>query len=237
VDGYIDITIDILKKFGITINRVVDGYDIPGRQIYNTPGEIRVERDWSLSALWLTSGALSQKNGGSIACTELPSDSQQGYRNLSGMLSQLVTDFQEIYVDAQDCAALVPLISLVAAAGLGSVHISGVPQLHHKESDRIKTMATLIRQMGGSVTEKKDGLIAKGNGGMAYPENFFIDCKEDPNILISFALAASVLEKPFLIDETVINKSWPDFFKIYKSLGGKYEIVKNSIDTETSKDI
>lgn len=237
VDGYIDITIQMLRNFGITINRVVDGYDIPGRQIYCTPGSVWVERDWSLCAMWLTAGALSQKNGGSITCTELTSDSQQGYRNLSEMLSQLITDFKEIYVDAQDCAALVPLISLVAAAGSGSAHITGVPQLHHKESDRIKTMATLISQMGGSVIEKEDGLIATGNGSMSYPEDFFIDCKEDPNILISFALAASFLKKPFLLEETIVNKSWPDFFKTYKALGGKYEVIENFVDTQIPKEV
>lgn len=237
VDGYIDITIKILKNFDITIDRVVDGYDIPGRQIYSAPESVWVERDWSLCAMWLTAGALSQKHGGAITCTELPPDSQQGYRNLSEMLSLLITDFKEIYVDAQDCAALVPLISLVAAAGSGSVYITGVPQLHHKESDRIKTMAKLIRTMGGNVIETEDGLIATGNGGLSYPENYFIDCEGDPNILISFALAASFLEKPFLLDETVVNKSWPDFFKTYKALGGKYEIVENFVDTATLQEV
>lgn len=234
VDGFIDITIDILKSFGIVIDRVVGGYDIPGRQTYNSPGAVWVDRDWSLSALWLAAGALSQKNGGSITCTKLPPGSQQGYRNLSEMLSILITDFTEIYVDAQGFPALVPLISLAALACSGTVHISGVPQLHHKESDRIKTIAALIRQMGGEVTEREDGLIAKGNGKATYPEDFFVDCKNDPNLLISFALAASVLDKPFIVDETIVNKSWPDFLKIYKLLGGKYEIVANPIDTRTS---
>ncbi|NCB43035.1 MAG: hypothetical protein EOM59_10500 [Clostridia bacterium] len=233
VDGYIDITIDILKNFGITVNRVVDGYDIPGRQTYTTPGSVWVERDWSLGALWLTAGALSQKSGGSIVCNDLPFDSKQGYRNLTEMLSQIITEFKEIYVDAQSCAALVPLIALVAATGMGTVHISNVPQLHYKECDRIKTMATIIKQIGGDAIESEGGLIAKGNGKLTYPEDFFVDCKEDPNILISFALAASVFEKPFLIEEAVVNKTWPDFFKIYKSLGGKYEVVENFIDTET----
>lgn len=237
VDGYVDITIEILKSFGITIDRVVDGYDIPGRQIFTTPKTVWVERDWSLGAMWITAGALSQKNGGSISCTELPSDSPQGYRNLSGMLSQLITDFKEIYVDAQNYSALVPLISLVAAAGSGTVHISGVPQIRLKETDRIKTMATLIRQIGGDVTEREDGLIASGNGKIAYPEDFFVDCKEDPNIFISFALAASFLPAPFLLDEGVVNKSWPEFLQVYKALGGKYEIVENFIDTETPKEL
>jgi len=235
VDGYVDITIDILKSFGIIVNRVVDGYDIPGRQTYTTPGAVWVERDWSLGALWFTAGALSQKSGGSIVCTVLAIDSKQGYRNLSEMLSQIITEFQEIYVDAQSCAALVPLIALVAAAGVGTVHISNVPQLRHKECDRIRTVATLIKQMGGDATETEDGLIAKGNANLAYPEDFFVDCKEDPNMLISFALAASVFTTPFLIEEAAINKTWPDFFKVYKSLGGKYEVVEKIIDTEAPR--
>ncbi len=98
-------------------------------------------------------------------------------------------------------------------------------------------MATLIRQMGGSAIESEDGLIASGNGKIAYPEDFFVDCKEDPNIFISFALAASFLEIPFLIDEKAVDKSWPDFLQVYKTLGGKFEMVENFIDTPTPKEV
>lgn len=147
------------------------------------------------------------------------------------MTSQLITDFKTIYINAQDCPALVPLIAIVAAAGVGTAHITKVPQLRYMESDQLKTMATIIRAMGGGIFETSDGLTSQGKGSMPYPNDFFVDCQGDPLIAMSFALGACVLDKPFLMDETIVNKTWPDFFKIYRSLGGKYEIVENSIDT------
>jgi 3-phosphoshikimate 1-carboxyvinyltransferase len=229
-EGDVDITLKLLERFGIVIHKVPGGYDIPGRQVYASPGKVAADNDWSLSSLWLTAGALSQKRGGTVTCTNLPADSPQGYRNLSEMISQLVTDFKTIYVDAQDCSALAPLIAIVAAAGRGTAHISGISQLRYKETDRLKTMASILNSMGASITETKDGWIAQGKGGMSYPDDFFVDCQTDPNLAMSFALAACVLDQPFVLDETAVNKTWPDFFNLYKSLGGKFEIAENSID-------
>ncbi len=230
MQGYVDITLSILEKFGIIINKVPGGYDVPGRQIYESPGKVTVDNDWGLASLWLTAGALSQRKGGMITCTNLPPDSPQGYRDLSEMLSQLITDFKRIYVNAHDYPALAPLIAIVAAAGVGTAHISGIQQLQYKETDQLKTMVSIIRAMGGGMSQTEDGLTAEGRGSMPYPEDFFVDCQGDPTLAMSFALGACVLDKPFLLDETAVNKTWPEFFKVYASLGGKYETIENSID-------
>ena len=62
--GKIDITRSILEQFGIEVNVVEDAILIPGRQVYTSPENIAVVGDWSLAAMWLTAGALSQNQGG-----------------------------------------------------------------------------------------------------------------------------------------------------------------------------
>lgn len=231
MSGQIDITIKTLEQFGISVEIIEEGYRIPGRQTYTSPGAARVHNDWSLAALWLTAGALSQDKGGAVSCTELPADSPQGYRDLTVMHSQLITDFKDITVDASDYPALVPLIAIVAAARCGALHLSGTPQLHHKETDRLKTIAAILRDMGADMRDTEDGLEAKEGDTFDYPEDYLVDCQGDPNLAMSFALAAPVLNKPFLMDEQAVNKTWPGFWDQYRALGGKFDILKNTIDS------
>lgn len=231
MSGQIEITIKTLEQFGISVEAFEEGYRIPGRQAYTSPGTARVHNDWSLAAMWLTAGALSQDKGGSVSCTDLPADSPQGYRNLTEMHSQLITDFKDITVDASDYPALAPLIAIVAAARSGAVHLSGTPQLHHKETDRLKTIAAILRHMGADIRETEGGLESKAKDTFDYPEDCQVDCQGDPNLAMSFALAASVLNKPFLLDERAVDKTWPGFWDQYRALGGKFEMLENIIDS------
>lgn len=229
--GQIHITIKVLEQFGITVEPVENGYQIPGRQVYTSPGMAAVHNDWSLAALWLTAGALSQDKGGTIRCTGLPPEVPQGYRDLARMHALLITEFRDFTVDASDFPALVPLIAIVAAAKSGALHLGGVPQLRYRETDRLKTVAGILRDMGADIRDTEDGLESAAGGSFDYPPDYRIDCQGDPNLAMSFALAASVLPRPFLMDEKAVDKTWPGFWQIYRSLGGKFEVVENSIDS------
>lgn len=229
--GQIDITIKVLEQFGVVIEPTADGYQIPGRQVYTSPGIAGVHNDWSLAALWLTAGALSQDNGGAISCTELPPDAPQGYRDLTEMHSLLITDFKDFTVDAREFPALVPLIAIVAAVRSGALHLSGAPQLHYKETDRLKTVSAILRDMGADIRDTEDGLESRAGGVFDYPQDCFVDCQGDPNLAMSFALAASVLKKPFLMDERAVDKTWPGFWDRYRALGGKFEFLENCVDS------
>lgn len=66
---------------------------------------------------------------------------------------------------AQDVPAMIdelPLIALLCAFGDGESRITGAKELRVKESDRIKTTAELIRNLGGECEELPDGFIIRG---------------------------------------------------------------------------
>jgi 5-enolpyruvylshikimate-3-phosphate synthase len=53
-----------------------------------------------------------------------------------------------------------------------------------------------------------------------------IDCKGDPWIFMSMALAAGCLPKPVILDdENCAAKVYRHFLRDYKALGGKYDIL------------
>ncbi|MBQ2147441.1 MAG: 3-phosphoshikimate 1-carboxyvinyltransferase, partial [Firmicutes bacterium] len=59
-----------------------------------------------------------------------------------------------------------------------------------------------------------------------YPEDVKLECKGDPWIFMSLALAAGCLPKPIVLDdEHCAEKVYRHFLRDYKALGGKYEIL------------
>ncbi|MBR0441721.1 MAG: hypothetical protein IJK25_07285, partial [Firmicutes bacterium] len=80
--SFIDITIGTLKKFGITIEEDEQGFIIPGRQIYTSPGEISTENDWALASAWICASAFGRSRGASMTVKGLASRSSQHYRDL-----------------------------------------------------------------------------------------------------------------------------------------------------------
>ena len=71
---YVDITIDVMKHFGVHVEALEDGaFRIPGGQSY-TPAIYEIEGDYSAGAYFLVAGAL----GCDVGCTGLKRNSLQG---------------------------------------------------------------------------------------------------------------------------------------------------------------
>jgi 3-phosphoshikimate 1-carboxyvinyltransferase len=107
---------------------------------------------------------------------------------------------------------------VIASFADGTTRIYGAERLRIKESDRLKTTASMLNSMGGSAEETPDGLIIKGKalgGGQVNGSN-------DHRIVMSAAVAAlGCADKVEITDKESINKSYPNFFEEYERLGGK----------------
>ena len=55
---YVDLTLSVLRQFGVTIMEMENGWRIPGGQRYASPGAAEAEGDWSAAAFWLGANAL-----------------------------------------------------------------------------------------------------------------------------------------------------------------------------------
>ncbi|MDO5113933.1 MAG: hypothetical protein Q4E67_06115, partial [Planctomycetia bacterium] len=89
-EGYVDLTLDVLKRFGIRIEEKrsplgFKQYEIPGNQRYVEPDDLKVEGDWSNSAFWLACGAL----GGDITCRGLSLFSSQKDKDIAPILERM----------------------------------------------------------------------------------------------------------------------------------------------------
>ena len=225
--GYIDLTVQALKTFGVTLKEEPDGWTIPGIG-YCTPGRAKTGGDWSNAAPWLGMGLLG---GDGMTVTGLDLQSWQGDRAILSLLEQMggtVTQSgesvtvcpgsrQPVTLDAKNIPDLVPVLAALAAAIPGETRIEGAARLRLKESDRLTTTARMLSALGAKAEETEDGLIIQGQetlpGGTC-------DAAGDHRIAMAAAVVSAVCTGPVTITGAeAVRKSYPTFWEDLKAAG------------------
>lgn len=230
--GYVDLTLDILKKFNIQIqNNDYKEFKIKGNQHYKSR-YYRVEGDYSQAAFWVVAGIL----GSNIKCKDLSIQSLQGDKAILDIIQkmdgkiQVKEDFIEIQesktkgsiIDASECPDLVPILAVLGSLSKGTTKIINAERLRIKESDRLKAISTELNKLGANIKELKDGLIIEGKeklkGGAV------VDSWNDHRIAMALAIASIKCTDSIIITGSdAVNKSYPDFWKDFVGLGGKID--------------
>lgn len=228
--GYIDMTIACMDAFGVKIERTDYGCFVRGNQRY-TPTDYLTDGDWSQAAFFMVAGAI----GGDVTVTGVKQSSTQGDREIAELLGKFGADItidensvrarkselSAIDIDASQIPDLVPILAVAAAYAKGTTVIHGAERLRIKESDRLKTTAAMLNSLGGRVEEKPDGLVIHGgelSGGK-------VDGSNDHRIVMAASVAALGCKNEVNItDSESINKSFPDYFIHYYTLGGAADV-------------
>ena len=170
--SYVDITIDVLKLYGIEITPSKSGYFIKGNQTYKSGKTVKVEGDWSGAAFYLSAGAIN----GEITVKGLNPESVQGDRKIIGVLKRFgasvtvseggVTvkrnELNGTTVDLEDIPDLGQIISVVAAYATGETVLKSVNRLKIKESDRLKAITDMLSVSGIAYYSADDELKIYG---------------------------------------------------------------------------
>ncbi len=205
---YIDITQHALRLFGINSNN----YTICASERFISPGRLSVEGDWSNGAFLLA----AQKIGSNISVTGLDHSSKQGDRAVTNILRALDNN---CVIDAADIPDLVPILAVAAGALKGATFIN-ISRLRLKESDRVETVAEMLKNLGAVVTVTENTLRVDP----AKYRSCTINAHGDHRIAMSAAVAATVAEGPVtILDAHCVAKSYPSFWEDYRKLGGHYE--------------
>ncbi len=229
---YVDMTISALDRFGVEIEPLPDGWAIEGGQIYEARDVLVAEGDWSNAAFFLAAGAL----GKPVTVGGLNMRSPQGDRAIVSILERFgarvyVTD-SNVTVEPGElhgCSVklkmipdLLPIMAVVAAFSQGETIFTGATRLKLKESDRLNSVAQMIIDLGGAVTELTDGLVVHGQplvGGK-------VDSCGDHRIAMAAAIAACFCaDRVTIAGAQVVAKSYPRFFEDFRALGGIYDVI------------
>ena len=122
------------------------------------------------------------------------------------------------------------LIFLVCAKSKGVSHFNDISELRHKESDRLKIAANLLKKIGIKVYEKKNSLKIYGNPNLKITKNIKIsNFMKDHRVFMMSCIAALTLGGKWKIDDyESIKTSFPNFLIILKKLGAKINYEKKN---------
>ena len=225
---YVEITLNVMKRFGIEVRRTGWRYfDVPGGT-YVSPGKIFVEGDASSASYFLAAGAIG---GGPVRVEGVGRGSIQGdvrftevlermgaqvslhenaieVKNEKGKLKPIDADLNHI----PDAAMTAAVLALFAE---GPSVIRNVASWRVKETDRLAAMATELRKLGADVEEGKDFLKISPN---QLKPNVAIDTYDDHRMAMSFSLAALGGVPVRINDPGCVAKTFPGFFDSWKSI-------------------
>lgn len=216
---YIDMTIDVMDKFGVSvINNDYKRYVIkPQRYMCS---DYVVESDYSSAAYFFALAALHESK---IEVKNLYKDSKQADKNFLNVLqsmgakveyksdSVVVTGNKINYIDANmnNCPDQAMTAAVLASFAKGRSTIKGIYNLRLKESERIQAMQNELAKMGIKSRSKKDSLTIFG--AQARATN--IDTYNDHRLAMSFAIAATKISGLSIMNPDVTSKTFPDFWK------------------------
>jgi 3-phosphoshikimate 1-carboxyvinyltransferase len=230
---YIDITIELMKTFGVSVEREEYSYFRVEKSTYKAT-KVDIPGDYSLAAALLVAGALY----GYIRVRRLSSKSIQGDSLIIDILKEagahiyVGNDYIEVKkaglngvsVDCGDIPDLFPLISVLGAYAEGKTIVTGGGHLRYKESDRIRNMAINLGKMGVKLKERPDGLIIYGGRKL---RGAVLNPHYDHRIAIALAIASiGAGEKSTILHPGCIADSYPSFISDLSRLGCRLEVIK-----------
>ncbi len=222
---YIDLTLDIMKKFGVEARCIRSTlYKVPGHQSY-CPGQFFVEPDLSNAGYFWAIGAITGKM---ITVKNISKNSLQGdlkqIKILEAMGCTIKMEENEIgvcgselfgvEVDMSDTPDAVPAIAVVASFAKGMTRINNIKHLREKECDRIDAVYSQLLKMGIRVRQGDDFLeIMGGKHRGAKIETF-----NDHRIAMAFSMPGLMIPGVEIENETCVEKSFPNYWEIFDAL-------------------
>lgn len=220
---YIDMTLDVLKSFGIKTDFTGSTIKIYASDGYISPENYSVEGDWSNGAFFICANVIS---GNNVKCSNLTSSSVQGDKAVAE-IAKMLTDADEneyIRIDVGDIPDLVPVLAVTSCFRKGTTQFYNAARLKIKESDRLLSTSDMIKNLGGKAETTDDSLTVYGSGTL---RGGTVDSFNDHRIVMSTAVAASGCKNEVTITNAqAVNKSFPTFFEEISKLGAKIQTLE-----------
>ena len=225
---YIDITLDTMSKFGITVtNNDYQSFDIQGNQQYLAPGDIMVEGDASSASYFLAAAAIGK---GPVRVHGTGNASVQGDAAFARVLEQMgarVT-YSDTWIEVEGTGKLkgvdvdlnhIPdaamTIATTALFAEGPTRIRNIYNWRVKETDRLSAMATELRKVGASVEEGEDYIAIEPP---ATVQPAAIDTYNDHRMAMCFSLASFGDAEIVINDPGCTSKTFPTYFEEFERI-------------------
>jgi len=229
---YVDVTLDIMEKFGVEVEGDYETFDIKAGQRYRGT-EYSIEGDYSSASYFFAIAALT---GSEITVQNLEGESKQADRLILDILKEMgakvtvegreVTvegnSLTGIEVDLGDAPDLLPTVAALGCRAKGETVIKNVGHARYKETDRLAACTKEFRKFGVTIDEYKDGMSITGTEKLTGSE---VKSYGDHRMAMALTvLGASAKGKTVVDDVACVSISFPGFFRALNQVGMKIEI-------------
>ena len=225
---YVQMTIDTMKKTGITPRYSENLEEIHVPTGCYKPLRTHIEGDWSSAAYLLAAGAIA----GKVHVDNLDVKSSQADMEITRILEEMgayikitgnritteKSDLSAITADLSNSPDLFPIVACLCSIAEGESRLTGLGRLRIKESDRLSAMIDGLRRMGVEVKGDDEAVTIKGST----PMGAVIDTYNDHRIAMSFAVLAQAAEgETTIMNPECVSKSYPGFWEDLKKIGAE----------------
>ena len=220
-ESYLQMTIEILKDWGIKIEKIENTFFIAGNQNIFPPQLVNIEPDYSSLAYFWAIGAISRE----FITTEYTAYSLQGDHQFLCILESMGADIKKfeqyvkirysklkgVDVSMRSMPDQVPTLAVLALAADSKTIIRDIDHLRYKESDRIKALLHELAKIGAIVCYNDNSLhieplTSEPNEQILYTYN-------DHRLVMAFSILHLIYPQITINEKTSVKKSNPYFFE------------------------
>ena len=230
--SYIDLTIDILKKAGITVLRDENHLYVKGNQAYH-PFAYEIPADDSQAAFFAAEALLLNKE---IRIANSKKDSLQGDHKVYAILKDCGAEIEEneegtlvipkemrpFCADLRDIPDLGPILFTLASRIEGVSVFHNTSRLSFKESDRIISMKEELEKTGAVLEVSENEVRIRGK--REFEGETCFDGHGDHRVVMALSILSAMGKRPSVLEGAeAVNKSYPDFFEDLEKTGVNIE--------------
>ncbi|RTE06461.1 3-phosphoshikimate 1-carboxyvinyltransferase [Paenibacillus whitsoniae] len=228
---YIQLTLDMMKAFGIAVQSASDGQSFAVPQGQYGAQSIELESDVSTCGYFWAAAALTagrvRIEGVDAAMTRQPDIELLDVLEQMGCTVQRGDGFVEVHGTAQlkggftrsmrkssDQTLTVAALAVFADA---PVTLTGAAHIRHHECDRIAAICTELRKLGIQVDEHPDGLTVYPGA----PSPALLDSYDDHRMAMALSLIGLRAGGIRITDPGCVSKTCPDYWARLGAIGAQ----------------
>jgi 3-phosphoshikimate 1-carboxyvinyltransferase len=239
---YVDMTIAVMKDFGVSVER--EGYArfLITPQRYKAQSNYVIESDASAASYFFAAPAIL---GGTVRVENISRESKQGDIAFLDVLQKMGCEVKEekdailvgaqiveahvgshvgaqhaaplrgVDIDMRDIPDTAQTLAAIAPFANSPTTIRGIASARVKETDRVAAMCSELRRLGVTVEEYDDGL-------KIYPcanlRPAMIRTYNDHRMAMAFALIGLRVEGIEIENPSCVSKTFPNYFEVLENL-------------------
>jgi len=236
-EPYIEMTLTLMKYFGVNHTRSVNSIHVDHQQYQ--PKDVFIESDWSAASYYYEMATFADEVD--FELNGLLRNSFQGdsviaqFMKSFGVETEFIPDgsgetihlkkthsHPPSHLHLQQFPDLAPALFVTAAGLSQKISFSGLEHLAYKESNREEAMRNELAKCGISITNANGNISVEGNFSAKHPR---FSTYGDHRMAMAFAPLAILCDKVEIEDPMVVNKSYPKFWDDLKAIGFEIEII------------